>query len=111
MAAISARDAGHRRAIAFLPSPSGPLLVAYVPPDVQQQPELSPFVIERDRLAAAATAREPALRAQAQPIELHEPRGIVDPPFDVVRTLEDRRLGADQAQHHGLVLRDVAQRR
>src|SRR5262245_11303524 len=109
MRAISARDAGQRRSIV------PPVFLSVAAPDVvrdiEHQLQLAALVVPSDRLAAATAAGEAALRAQAQPVEIDIAGGLVDPALDLILAFQHRRLRADQTQHHGLALRQVAQRR
>ena len=50
------------------------------------------------------------MRTEREPLGIDEARRIVDPAPERVEALERRRLAADQAEHHALVL-DETQRR
>jgi hypothetical protein len=71
--------------------------------------ELAPLVVHRQRVAVVG-AREAALRAQAQLVQRHDARRLVDAPFQVVLVLELAELGGHQAEHDLLAGRQRAQR-
>src|SRR5262245_42307916 len=60
-------------------------------------------------VVAVVGAGEAALRADAEVLERHELRSLLDAPFQDVLGLELGKLGGNQAEHHLLALRDVAQ--
>src|SRR5262249_38311975 len=59
---------------------------------------------------AGGRAGEAALRRDGQPVEIDVARRLVGAPLEVVHPLQRRRLAADEAEHHALVLRHEAQR-
>src|SRR6266542_5297083 len=77
---------------------------------VDQQVQLATLVVPRD-LVARGHRGEAALRAQRQAFEGDVLGRLVDPPEEIVRRLEQRWLGGDEAEDDGLVRRDEAQRR
>src|SRR5689334_15023859 len=71
--------------------------------------ELAPLLVLGERVAMVR-AGEAALRRQAQPLQRHVLRRLVDPPPQRVRRLERARLGGDEPQHHALVARSEERR-
>src|SRR5262245_13037703 len=73
------------------------------------QPQLGAFVLFAQRIAGGG-AGEAALRRDSQPVEIDVTRRLVGAPLEVVHPLQGRRLAADEAEYHALVLRQEAQR-
>src|SRR5262245_45425267 len=73
------------------------------------QPELRPLLFLGE-VVAVVRAGEAALRADAQVLERHELRRLVDAPLEDILGFELRQLGGNQPEHHLLALGDVAQR-
>src|SRR5262249_42148570 len=72
--------------------------------------ELRPFDLLRDRDVLGGAGRKPALRAQAQLLELDIAACLLDPPFEHIDALQFGDLGGDEAEHHEFSLRHVSQR-
>src|SRR5258706_3950577 len=79
------------------------------PGGFHDEPHLVGLLLARD-LVAVHGARESALRREAELLERRVLRRLVDAPLDGVLRLELAELGGDEAQHHGLALRQEAQR-
>src|SRR5512134_1743881 len=68
------------------------------------------LLVVRGNPVAFYRAREPALRAQREPLERNEPRRLVDAALELVLRLEPRLLGGDEPEHRGLPRAEVAER-
>src|SRR3954466_8509998 len=87
----------------------GPRLPPYFTCSLCHQLQLLPLIVGRQAISFVGRG-EPALRAQGQPIERDDAGGGVDASANFVARFETRRFGTDQAEHHGSILRHVAQR-
>src|SRR5262245_1045443 len=85
------------------------LLAAKVARKVCDEPQLGRLLLGRE-LGAVLGAREAALRADAELAGRDVLRRLVDPGRQVGAALEDRRLGADQAEDHLVALRYMGER-
>src|SRR5258708_28943981 len=96
----------------LLPRPTGPgrsRVAPHRPYDAGHQPQLLGLLLRRDAVALHRR-REAALRAQREAVQRQVPRRLLDARAHLVVGLQPRLLGRHQAQHHGAVLRHVAQR-
>src|ERR1700689_1642060 len=73
------------------------------------QAQLRFFIFDRQRVAADG-AGETALRRDAEILERHESRGLVDAPLDGVFVFQRGRLRADEPETHELVFGHQTQR-
>src|SRR5690606_33263193 len=73
------------------------------------QIELRLLLVGAERVAVDGR-REAALRAEAELLQRYELRGFLDAPLQRVLLLERALLGGDEAEHHRLALRNIAQR-
>src|SRR4051794_34897307 len=74
----------------------GPMSAPDLVRHAAEQLQLVSLVVEGDEVPRQRRG-EAALRAEAQPIERHVLAGLFDPPLELVRILELRLLGRDQA--------------
>src|SRR5260221_9643743 len=72
--------------------------------------KLRPFALLRDRDVLGGAGRKPALRAQAQLLELDIAACLLDPPFEHIDALQFGDLGGDEAEHHEFSLPRPSQR-
>src|SRR5439155_6979291 len=68
--------------------------------------ELAALVLDRNAVSQDRR-RETALRTQRQALEGDEAAGLSHAPFETLDGLHSRRLRRDEAEDHGLVLRDL----
>src|SRR5436190_3119922 len=90
----------------------GPGAIASLPHLVRHldyQREFGPLFALGEQVAMVR-AREAALRRQAQVLERYELRGFVDAALERVLRLERAGFRGDEAEHHLLPLRELAQR-
>src|SRR5215470_13314849 len=73
------------------------------------QGELRVLVGRRDEIALFGRG-EPALRAQREPLERHERRGLANPPLELRPALQRSVLGRHEPEHDGPVVGYVLQR-
>src|SRR5499427_10424993 len=76
---------------------------------LNDQPELVPLLLLAE-VVALLGGGEAALRGQAQLVDVHEPRGVLDPPLQLVLALQIAALGGDQPEHDPLAPRHEPQR-
>jgi hypothetical protein len=81
-----------------------------LPCRVDNQCQLPALVVFGDRIAGNGTGKS-ALRADGEPVEIDVTGCFVDAAFERIEAFQHRRLRADHAQHHALVLRYETQRR
>src|SRR6266436_9535792 len=78
--------------------------------NLDHQAQLSLLHFRRDRIAGV-DAGEAALRADPEAVEIKLPRRLLDALLQRILAFHLRRLGRDNAEHHGLVGRHEPQRR
>ena len=76
---------------------------------LDDQPQLGDLLVERERVALDRGG-EAALRGQAELVERHVLRRLVDAALELVLVLERAALGGDQAEHDLLARRHEPQR-
>src|SRR5947199_9616579 len=106
---LAMRPGSTRYAGSGMETPTFMSLSPHVASDLDDALELLPLLVLGQRVAVVR-AGEAALGRQAQALQRHVLRGLVDPSPQRVLRLERARLGGDETQHNLLVARQQAQR-
>src|SRR3989449_128803 len=106
---LAMRPGSTRYAGSGMETPTFMSLSPHVASDLDDALELLPLLVLGQRVAVVR-AGEAALGRQAQALQRHVLRGLVDPSPQRVLRLERARLGGDEPQHDLLVARQQAQR-